>query len=218
MDRRNRQEPAKPRFVLITPPVTDAAAFAPLLVAACGVADIAAVVLRLESADDSELLARIRTIAPGVQEGGAALLLDGRTHLVAAADADGVHVTGAAAVASVRAILQSDRIVGAGKLESRHDAMTAGESGADYVLFGEPDANGRRPALPALIERIAWWSELFVLPCVAYAAHTEEIAPLVRAGADFIALGEEVVWNAPEGPVAALTAAVAHLLATEPAQ
>jgi thiamine-phosphate pyrophosphorylase len=69
--------------------------------------------------------------------------------------------------------------------------------------------------MPSLTERVTWWAEVFVIPCVAYAAHVEEIAPLVRAGADFIALGEEVVWNAADGPVAALTAASVHLEVAE---
>ena len=40
---------------------------------------------------------------------------------------------------------------------------------------------GKRPALPAIVERVTWWAELFVVPCVAYAARLEEIEPLVRA-------------------------------------
>ena len=33
-------------------------------------------------------------------------------------------------------------IVGVGGMASRHDAMVAGEDGADYLLFGEPGENG----------------------------------------------------------------------------
>ena len=48
--------------------------------------------------------------------------------------------------------------------------MLAAESGADYVMFGEPDADGARPPFEAIVERVEWWAEVFQIPCVAYAA------------------------------------------------
>lgn len=219
MSRRDHERQAeRTRFILITPPIEDAAAFAPILAAACSAADIAAIVLRLAPAADDEILSRIRILSPGPHKVGAAILLRGLTHLVAASNADGVMVNGAAAVVSARNALRDGRIVGAGQLESRHDAMIAGENGADYVLFGEPDESGKRPTLPALNERVTWWAELFQLPCVAYAGRNEEIEYFVRAGADFIGLGGELVWDAPEGPVAALQAAAKRLATVEPVQ
>lgn len=72
--------------------------------------------------------------------------------------------------------------------------MLAGESGADYVMFGEPDASGRKPSFEAVLERVAWWAETLTIPCVAYAASLEETEALAAAGADFIAVGENV-WR-----------------------
>ena len=61
---------------------------------------------------------------------------------------DGAHVTGAGeALAEALASLHPERIVGAGGLRSRDDAMTAGEVGADYVMFGEPRRDGFVPPL-----------------------------------------------------------------------
>ena len=57
--------------------------------------------------------------------------------------------------------------------------MLAGERGADYVMFGEPDADGQRPSFEAIIERIEWWAEVFDVPCVGFAATLDEIGPLV---------------------------------------
>ncbi len=85
----------------------------------------------------------------------------------------------------------------AGGLASRDDAMTAAEAGADYVMFGEPDAAGARPSFAAVEDRIAWWAEVFEIPCVGYAASADEVAPLVKAGADFIALGDWL-WRDPQ--------------------
>jgi len=218
MDRGQFRDAARPRLALVTPLIEDAEAFAPLLAAACEADDVAAVILRLAPADDAKQANRIRTLATGPQKIGTAVLLDGMTNLVASTGADGVFVRGLDAVAAARSMLKGGLTVGAGKLETRHDAMVAGERGADFVMFGEPDEYGKRPALPAIVERITWWAELFVVPCVAYAARLEEIEPLVRAGADFIALDGELVWNAAEGPAAMLAAATQRLAVMEPAQ
>ena len=65
--------------------------------------------------------------------------------------------------------LKPDRIAGVGGLSTRHDSMAAGEAGADYVLFGEPDAQRQRPSVEAIAERLQWWAELFEPPCVGFA-------------------------------------------------
>jgi hypothetical protein len=75
---------------------------------------------------------------------------------------------------------------------SRHDAMLAGETGADYVLFGEPDRDGGRPRFEAVLERVVWWAEVMTIPCVGYAARIDEIAPLVEAGAEFVAIEDNM--------------------------
>lgn len=211
------QPSAKPRIVLVTPPVDDAARFAPQLASACSAADVAAVILRLAPGDDETQIRRVRDIVVALPPSGPILLLDGHAKLIAKTAADGVHLHGSDLVSDVRKSLRDERTIGAGRLQSRHDAMIAAESGADYVLFGEPDASGRRPGLPAIVERLEWWSELFVIPCIAYAAKLNEMEELIAAGADFVALGEETVWNAPEGHARALAAAMVHLAVAEPA-
>jgi thiamine-phosphate pyrophosphorylase len=209
--RAKRAEPRPAsRLYLVTPPVADAAAFSPLLAQTLAAGDVAAVLLRLASGDERELINRVKALAPPVQDEGAALLLDGRSDLVARAGADGAHLTGIETFAAERERLQPGRIAGCGGLLSRHDAMLAAEAGADYVMFGEPDATGGRPAFAAIEERVAWWAEVFEAPCVAYAAGFDEVTHLARAGADFVALGEWL-WRQP-GQTAALLASAAALL------
>jgi thiamine-phosphate pyrophosphorylase len=62
----------------------------------------------------------------------------------------------------------------------------------------------------ALIERVAWWAELFNPPCVVRAKSLADIAPLVEAGADFVLL-DDAVWSDPRGPAAAIADAQARL-------
>jgi thiamine-phosphate pyrophosphorylase len=125
---------------------------------------------------------------------GIATLVAGEAALARAAGADGVHLgwikEPLAAYRQARAELGADRIVGADAGVSRHDAMTLAESGADYVAFGAPahlkdraKARARRDAL------VAWWAEIFQVPCVAFDAEdAAEAEALARAGADFVAV------------------------------
>jgi thiamine-phosphate pyrophosphorylase len=178
--------------------------------------DAAAVLLRLADGDERGLVNAVKEFAPAVQATGAALLTDRRSDIAIRGGADGAHLAGAALLKAALPRLKPDRIAGAGGLHSRHDAMLAAEAGADYVMFGEPDAAGARPAFAAVIERVAWWTEVFEIPCIAYAGSVEEIAALAAAGADFVALGERL-FDDPRGLEAALAEAAARLAVTEPA-
>lgn len=204
--------PPVQRLYLVTPPVADPAAMPADFGAALAAAGVAAVLLRLAPADEGSLTHCVKTLAPAIQGAGAALLIDGHGEIVGRTGADGSHVTGVEALADALAHLKPDRIAGAGGLITRHDAMLAAEMGADYVMFGESDAQGERPAFEAIVERVEWWSEVFQSPCVAYAGAAEEVAPLAAAGADFVALGP-FVFDDPRGLTAALTAAAAQLAA-----
>jgi thiamine-phosphate pyrophosphorylase len=108
---------------------------------------------------------------------------------VARLQLDGAHIAGLSRLRDAIEGLKPDRIVGIGALKSRHDAMEAGESDIDYVMFGEPRADGSLPPFEQTLERAAWWAEIFTLPCVAYAPSLAEVAALARTGTEFIALG-----------------------------
>jgi len=192
-----------PRLYLATPQVDDPASLVTSLPGLLAGADVAAVLVRLKDSDPRSQISRVKSLAPAIQNAGAALLLDGHADLVARAGADGAHLTGIAALEEALPSLKPDRIAGVGGLASRHDAMSAGELGADYVLFGEADAHGSRPSLEAIAERVEWWAELFELPCVAYAAGRDEAYELALAGADFVLLGD-AVWTDQRGAATVL--------------
>src|SRR6476646_8870916 len=193
-----------PRLYLATPEVDDASPWLASLPGLLRAADVAAVLLRLKLSDQRTMIARIKTLAPAIQDRGAALLLDGHVELVARAGADGAHLTGIAALEEALPSLKPDRIAGVGGLTTRHDSMAAGELGADYLLFGEPDALKQRPSMAAIAERLQWWAELFEPPCVGYAASREEASEFAAAGADFVMVGD-LIWNDRRGAAAALT-------------
>ncbi len=157
----NKPVPSRPapRLYLATSEVDDPSQLASQLPELLAAADVAAVLLRLKQTDQRTMISRVKTLAPVIQNAGAALLLDGHVELVARAGADGAHLNGLAALEDALPSLKPDRIAGVGGLATRHDSMAAGERGADYVLFGEPDANGQRPSAgsdcrtPAMVGR-----------------------------------------------------------------
>ena len=118
------------------------------------------------------------------------LILRGDTAQEARGEAGRGHLAAAEQVAGARAALGREWIIGADCGLSRHAAMVAGEAGADYVLFGSPDL-----APPAAVaDLVAWWSELFVLPCAAGGRFTPDmVRAMVAAGADFLAVPDAKV-------------------------
>ena len=196
------------RLVLVTPPVDEAAAFGDVLSTACAAGGVAAVIARFSPTADVEPAAR--ALMPRVQERSVAFLLEGHASLAAKIGADGAHLADAEALRDTLSVLKPGHIVGAGGLATRHEAMLAGEAGADYVMFGEPDAEGRRPSSAAVAERVGWWAAIFEIPCVAYAISLDEVSAFAKAGADFVAL-DAALWAAPERAQTAVADALARL-------
>jgi thiamine-phosphate pyrophosphorylase len=202
------------RLYLLTPWVSDPAALSGALAGIIRATDVAAVLLRLRDADERGLINKAKAVAPSVQASGTALIIAGRPDIVARAGADGAHLVGPQALQSAIATLKPNYIAGAGGLRSRHDAMVAAEAGADYVMFGEPDAGGDHPSREAVIDRVAWWAELFEIPCVGYASALDDIDALAAVGADFVAIGD-ALFEDPRGLTAAAADAAARLTLTE---
>ena len=185
------------RLMLVTPPVADAEAMAFRLMQAFAGGDVAAIVLRLSEGDDRSKIERVKRLAGPVQSNSVALVVEDSALVASRGGADGVHLTGGPeAIAEARSSLKDERIIGAGGLRARHDAMDVGEAGVDYVKFGEPRPDGSVPPLAAVVERAGWWAEIFETPCVAYAPDAEAVPELVETGAEFIALG---AWAFDEG-------------------
>jgi thiamine-phosphate pyrophosphorylase len=198
-------EPAQSgcQLLLIGPPRYEPARLVEQLAAALAVGGIAGFVLSVDLAgrEASSLSAQLAPVRAVCAAHGTACLVRDHVGLALEIGADGVHLgSGAADVPACRAALGRERILGVSCGRSRDAAMTAGEAGADYVGFGDL---GQRPG-HEVYELLQWWAELFVLPCLAEAAVTEDdCAALVRAGADFAAVGGSI-WTDAAGPAAAL--------------
>lgn len=205
------------RLMLVTPVVTDATSLALQLQAALAVGDIAAILLRPAPGDERSIINLIKELAPLVQARGAALVVETDASIAMRGGADGVHLPGRPdLIASTRATLKGERILGAGSLRARHDAMEAGEAGVDYVMFGEQREDGTWPPLSVLVERAGWWAELFETPCVACAPDLDAVAALAATGAEFIALGAWLFDGTSDVPTSIRTAEAAIRGAVRP--
>lgn len=190
------------RLYLITPPKFELRAFADDVKRALSGGDVASFQLRLKEVPDEEIRRATEALMPLVQRAGAAFILNDRPDLARDLRCDGVHVGQEdASYADARAAVGRDAVVGVTCHDSRHLAMEAAEAGADYVAFGAFFPTTTKDAKThADIELLRWWSDIMVVPCVAIGGITvDNAAPLVEAGADFLAVSSGV-WNHAEGP------------------
>jgi thiamine-phosphate pyrophosphorylase len=197
------------RLYLITPPsIADLVGFAGDLARALDAGDVAALQLRLKEVSDDAILRAADTIRPIAAARDVHFILNDRPDLARACGADGVHVGQEdASIAEARRILGADATIGATCHASIHLAMEAGEAGADYVAFGAffPTATKVAPTR-AEPEILTAWTFATTLPCVAIGGvDAGNCAPLVRAGADFLAVSA-AVFNHERGPAAGVIA------------
>ena len=196
------------RLYLITPPKLDPKPFGEVLKAALDAGDVACLQLRLKDVPEEEIARAADILMPIAQARDTAFILNDRPDLAARFGCDGVHIGQEdTPYSEARALVGRDRIVGVTCHDSRHLAMEAGEAGADYIAFGAffPTPT-KEPKTHCEIEVLAWWAEMMVVPVVAIGGITvANAAPLVAAGADFLAVSSGV-WDYSEGPAAAVKA------------
>jgi thiamine-phosphate pyrophosphorylase len=206
------------RLYLVTPPKLDPMIFADILAAALDAGDVGALQLRLKDVSDDALRRAIDVLRPVAQSRNVAFLLNDRPDLARETGCDGAHVGQTdTPVAEARRLLGKDLTLGVSCHGSRDLAMTAGEAGADYVAFGAFFRSGTKTEaeIEAEPEVLTWWSDVMELPTVAIGGITpSNCGPLVRAGADFLAV-VSAVWDHPDGPAAGVRAMNAAIAAAD---
>jgi thiamine-phosphate pyrophosphorylase len=193
------------QLYLISPPDLDDG-FGDRLARALDAGPVAAFQFRVKGLDEhaqARLAAPLQAICAAHD---VAFIVNDSISLAKRLAADGVHLGQSDGdPRDARERLGRDVQIGVTCHNSRHLAMTAGEAGADYVAFG-----AFFPTLTKQVEHFAdlelleWWSQLFEIPCVAIGGITlDNVAPLVSAGADFIAVSGSV-WSNPLGEAEAV--------------
>ena len=153
--------------------------------------------LRVKNFDEHELARLAEPLQQICGDAGVAFIVNDSVSLAKRLGADGVHLgQGDGDIREARALLGPSAQIGRTCHDSRHLAMEAGESGADYVAFGAFYPTTTKPSDyrpdPSILR---WWSTLFEVPCVAIGGITADNGkPLVEAGADFLAVCQ-AVWG-----------------------
>lgn len=195
------------------------------LMAVLDAVDVASVVIE-PAADRALAPALVRPLVEVTQARGAAALVMNDARLARTLGADGVHLAVSpsllAAYAEARDILGTRALVGADAGRSRHDAMAAGEAGADYIAFGVPNFVAERElAVKRQQDLVQWWAEIFEVPVVAFDVTTAEWAgAMASAGADFVSLRLPVpaAYDQVRALAEAASAALMPLTAAKEAQ
>lgn len=193
----------RPQIYLITPPEFELSSFPGQLASVLDAHEVACVRLAMASQDEDRISRAADALREITHARDIALTIDSHVQLVERLGLDGVHLTdGARSVRKTRKELGADAIVGAFCGASRHDGMSAGESGADYISFGPVGATALGDGTVAEHELFEWWSQMIEVPVVAEGALTAELISKIAPVTDFFGLGAEI-WGADD-PAAAL--------------
>lgn len=193
-------------------PLDVGGAFPDRLKRALDAGPVAAFQFRVKDLDQHSAAALAEPLRRICSDADVAFIVNDSISLAKRVGADGVHLGQSDGdPREARLALGPTGQIGVTCHASRHLAMEAGDAGADYVAFGAfyPTSTKmtEHVAAPVLL---SWWSALFEVPCVAIGGITpHNAAPLVAAGADFLAVSN-AVWGGDE---AAALKAFAALLA-----
>ena len=181
-------------------PLDVSGAFPDRLARALDAAAVAAFQFRVKDIDEHEAARLAEPLHAICAAREVAFIVNDSISLAKRIGADGVHLgQGDGVVADARERLGREAQIGVTCHASRDLAMQAGEAGADYVAFGAffPSTTKQTEHV-AELETLRWWQHIMELPCVAIGGITpENCAPLVAAGADFIAVSH-AVWGGDE--------------------
>lgn len=200
----------RPQITLITPPTFDPEVFPDRISRVLDGYEIACLRLTLATKDE-DLLMRAADAAREVAHArDVAVVIDNHLILADRLGLDGVHLTdGARSVRKARKDLGADAIIGSFCGISRHEGMSAGEAGADYVALGPLGETSLGDGSHAEFDTFEWWSQVIEVPVIAEGALTAELIARFGPVTDFFAVGEEI-WGADD-PLAALKALLAPL-------
>ncbi|WP_397544241.1 thiamine phosphate synthase [Roseovarius salis] len=203
-------EPEKPQIYLITPPEIAPSRFPDTLARVLDAHPVACVRLALASHDESTLARAADACREVTHAREVAIVIDSHVILAERLGLDGVHLPdGARQVRQARKTLGQDAIVGAFCGTSRHQGMTAGEAGADYVSFGPVGDTALGDGSRAEYALFEWWSQMIELPVVAERALDPGIIHELAPVTDFFGIGAEI-WDADD-PATALGRLIAAM-------
>lgn len=205
-----RDDRRPPCQLYLISPLDVTGAFPDRLRRALDAGPVAAFQFRVKDVDQHQAAKLAEPLQRICADAEVAFIVNDSVSLAKRLGADGVHLgQGDGDAREARVILGPNVQIGVTCHDSRHLAMEAGEAGADYVAFGAfyptPTKTTEHHPEPVIL---SWWSALFEIPCVAIGGITPaNAAPLVQAGADFLAVSH-AVWGGDEAEAVRALAAI----------
>ncbi|MEX0348556.1 MAG: thiamine phosphate synthase [Paracoccaceae bacterium] len=190
--------PEQPQIYLITPPEIDLEQFPDQMAQVLDGAEIACIRMALSSRDEDHVARAADALREVAHARDIALVISDHVLMAQRLGLDGVHLSDAArSIRAARKELGADAIVGSFCGISRHDGMTAGEAGADYVSFGPVGATTLGDGAFAEGDLFQWWSEMIEVPVVAEGGLTDDLIRQLAPQTDFFGIGDEI-WAADD--------------------
>ncbi|MCK8484175.1 thiamine phosphate synthase [Aliiroseovarius sp. S2029] len=184
-----------PQLYLVTPPDFELSRFLDQLARVLDAHATACLRLTLATADEDRITRAADACREVAHARDVPIVIADHVLMVERLGLDGVHLgDGARRVRKTRDELGADAIVGAFCGASRHDGMSAGEMGADYVSFGPAGTTPLGDGSRADRDLFGWWSEMIEVPVVAEGALDEDTIRALTPVTDFFAIGEEI-WR-----------------------
>ena len=192
-----------PQIYLVTPSVIDLDFYPDQLARVLDSVEIACLRLGLASSDGDHVSRAADALRDIAHARDIMLVIERHALLVERLGLDGVHLMdGGRNLRQLRKDLGEDAILGAYCNTSRHDGLTAGEAGADYVSFGPVAASALGDGVQVDPELLSWWSEMIEVPVVAEGGLTADSIRSLSHKVDFFAIGAEI-WT-QDDPLAKL--------------
>lgn len=156
----------------------------------------------MKNVAEDEIKKAAAALLPICRENNIAFIVNDNANLAKSTGADGVHIGEEqdGTVTEARNILGENAVIGVSCYDSKELAFNAGEHSADYVAFGAfYETQTKQPKGHPTLDLLEFWSKYTVIPSVAIGGIKPDNAmPLIKAGADFIAVVTGV-WNHPKG-------------------
>jgi len=196
----DKDDPPPECHLYLISPLDVSGAFPDRLARALDAGPVAAFQFRVKDVDQHEAARLAQPLQAICAARDVAFIVNDSISLAKRLGADGVHLgQDDGDPREARDVLGKDAQIGVTCHDSRHMAMDAGEAGADYVAFGAfYPSTTKEVKHHADLDLLEWWQAVFELPCVAIGGITPgNCGPLVRAGADFLAVSG-AVWSGDE--------------------
>ncbi len=184
-----------PQIYLVTPEVFDIDSFPDQLANILDSVEIACLRLSLTTLDENLIAKSADALRQVAHARDVALVIERHALLVDRLGLDGVHLLdGGRNIRNLRKDMGKDTILGAFCNTSRHEGLSAGEAGADYVSFGPIHTGALGNGSQVNPDLLQWWSEMIEVPVIIEGGLTEKLITDLSNKVDFFAIGPEI-WN-----------------------